>query len=357
MVDRRHLMAKASLLVTLTAAALATSSAAYGAPPTEGGGFIPPSETEPNNTFSTRSVVTGPSSCHSRTFYTAKLGGTDARVPDTMACFTGFAQEFCTAQNDDGGPYASYGGSAMFFLQSAGPFQLRVTGSGNPGFGNGVQHGELGEFEVYIRFYDVSGTFISETVLNGELVTGDETILFDNIPLAPSTFDFDIIINPLAAEQGDVDFYEFDGLRPGGAYEVRIVAGADDRILPPRALDTVMAEFTSTGVQTGNFNDDIGLVPNPSPPPAQYFDPRSVVTITADASGRLFFAISGYNDTDFDGADNNSFFPLEPHSNTGQYTFRLAHVCATGCADLDGDCDVDGADLAELLTRWGTTCP
>jgi hypothetical protein len=345
--DTRHRIPKTTLLVALTAAAFAASPAP-GAP-AKGGteGIGASSETEPNDTFATRTILVGSGACHSRTFHSGKLGRLDVRIPDTMACFTGFAQEFCTAQNDDGGTYASYGGSAMFGLTSAGPFQLRVTGKGNPGFGNGVAHGQLGKFEVYITFYDGPGFFTGATKLTGELVTGDETILFSGIALAPGTATFRIIVNPLAGEQGDVDFYEFDGLRAGASYEVRIIGGLEDRVAPSRPLDTVMGEYTSAGVLTANINDDI----------AGAADRRSVLTFTADAFGRIFFAISGYDDFDFDGISDFQSVSSIPHPHTGQYMFSLAHLCSTGCADVDRDCDVDAADLAALLALWGTSCP
>ncbi len=346
--DTRHRKTKTTLLVALTAAAI-VASPALGAPAKKGGteGARASNEMEPNDTFATRSIFLGPFNCHARTYYSGKLGGLDTRIPDTMACFTGFAQEFCTAQNDDGGQYASYGGSGMFGLTSAGPFQLRVTGKGNPGFGNGVAHGQLGKFEVYITYRDAVGLVIGATQLSGELVTGNETILFSGIAVLPGTATFDIVVNPLAGEQGDVDFYEFDGLRPGASYEVRIIGGMSDRLVPLQTLDTVMGEYTSAGGLTANINDDI----------AGAADRRSVVTITADGVGRIFFAISGYDDFDFDGIGDAMSAMFFPHPMTGQYMFSLAHVCSTGCADVDRDCDVDAADLAALLAMWGTTCP
>jgi hypothetical protein len=121
----------------------------------------------------------------------------------------------------------------------------------------------------------------------------------------------------------------------------------DDRSLLATPLDTVMGEYTSAGVLTANINDDI----------AGAADRRSVLTFTADGVGRIFFAISGYDDFDFDGISDFLAPAFIPHTQTGQYMFRLAHLCSTGCADVDRDCDVDAADLAALLALWGTSCP
>lgn len=310
-------------------------------------------ELEPNNNYSQRTSLTGSTGCRWETYLTAMLGATDTRVPDTMVCFTGFSQEFCTAQNDDGGPWASYGGSAVLDQSSAGPFQIRVTGVGNPGFGNGVMHGERGKFDVYVDFYNAAGNYLGTTALHGELVTGTETVLFNGVPVMSGAATFNIIVNPLAGEQGDVDFFQMSGLRPNALYTVRIIAGVDDRT--GFALDTVMAEYTASGSQTANFNDDIGLVPNPFPPPDTVIDRRSVLTMTSSATGVIRFAVSGWMDLDFDGLNDGSL--MRPHPRSGQYTMRIRHNCGAGCADVNGDCVVNGEDLAALLSNWGLSCP
>ncbi|RMH28998.1 MAG: hypothetical protein D6693_02720 [Planctomycetota bacterium] len=310
-------------------------------------------ELEPNDVFAQRTVLTGSAGCRWRAFYTAKLGGVDQRVPDTMVCFTGFAQEFCTAQNDDGGAYAAYGGSAVTGQSSAGPFQVRVTGSGNLGFGNGFNHGEVGPFEVYIDFFDAASNYVGTTTLSGTL-TGTNTVLFSNVAVLPGAATFDITVNPLVSEQGDVDFFEFVGLRPNAPYEVRIIAGIDDRT--GTSLDTVMGEYTSFGSLTANVNDDIGPVPNPFPPPATAIDRRSVITVTSDATGSMRFAVSGWFDFDFDGLLDGAS-PPRRHPRTGQYTFRVAHICGAGCADVNGDCVVNGLDITAVLNKWNTVCP
>jgi len=345
-VFRKSELLSVALIVNALAAGL-WATAASAAPPPGGSSFTPPTDVEPNNTFGQRSVITGSTAVEWQKSFTGRLGKTDARVPDTLMDFFAFGNDLPNGINDDGGDFIGYGGSGLFFQTSTGPIRIDVTGSGNDAFSSGFNHGERGAFDVYIRFY--AGTFISETVLHGEFVTGDEVFSFTNIALAPGTVDFDIIVNPLADEEGDVDFYEMNGLRPNADYRLTIIGGVNSRILPRRPLDTVMAQFTAAGVQTSNFNDDIGAVP-----PNNY-NPRSVLTITSDNSGRLFFAISGYDDSDFNGADNSGPFPLERHKETGQYTFHIKHQCI-GRPDINLDGVVDGSDLAILLVNWGATC-
>ena len=103
------------------------------------------------------------------------------------------------------------------------------------------------------------------------------------------------------------------------------------------------------------MNDDIGAVTNPLPPPATYIDRRSTLTIVSDAAGSVRFAVTGYYDLTFDGINNGS--PTFPHDQTGQYTVRVTHMCSAGSADINGDCVVDGADIAALLNLFGTKCP
>ena len=65
-------------------------------------------------------------------------------------------------------------------------------------------------------------------------------------------------------------------------------------------------------------------------------------------------AVTGYNDFDFDGRED----PDDDlrHDEQGSYVLTLVHRCDIGCADANGDCEVNFADITHVLTFWGFHC-
>ncbi len=347
-----------STTVRAIAALACLGPAALAAPPGPGVAAPEVYDLEVNDTFEQRSMLTGSDACKWSTTIDGRLGDYNALQPDTDLCVITF--EFCTS-NDDGGPYAPWGGSALTFLRpgigSPGnwfPIPIRVAGKGFYSRFTGA-HSERGPVEVYIRFYDTAGAFISQEVRRGVLQGTNDELLW-NVPVPGNTFDFDVAVNPLASENGDVDFYEITNLRPNVDYSVRVVSGVHDRepfFDAPRPLDTVLGQFSSSGTLLA-ANDDICNSVG-----CGAWNPRSSLVMQSDSNGRIRFALTGFDDFNFNGIrDSTTGFARDAaHAETGQYSIRIEHVCALGCVDNNGDCIVNFADLNAVLTRFGQSCP
>lgn len=348
-----------SAIACAIAALSCFAAPALAAPPEPGVPLPEGTDIEPNDVFSDRIVINGSDDCKWSAFIDGRLGDYNALQPDTDLCVITF--EFCDNTNDDGGPFSRWGGSALFFIQpSLGqpgnwfPITVRVAGKGFY-TQNLNTHSETGPVEVYIRFYDNAGSFISQQVRRGTL-NGTSDQLIWSVPVPGNTFDFDVIVNPLASERGDVDFYEVDGLRPNVEYDLRIVSGLHDRNLGPGGLplplDTILGEFSASGALV-DFNDDICNGGG-----CGAWNPRSALRVRADAQGRVRFAVTGYDDFNFNGIrDSGGFNANVAHDQTGQYTLRINHVCRLGCVDNNGDCIVNFVDLNNVLNSFGETCP
>jgi hypothetical protein len=351
-------MFRSNTVRALAALTLLAAPVSIAAPPAPG--VSPPevNDIEINDTFDQRIVIPGSDACKWGTNIDGRLGDYNALQPDTDLCVITF--EFCNS-NDDGGPFATWGGSALFFLRpgigSPGnwfPVPIRVAGKGFYSRFTST-HSERGPVEVYIRFYDSGGVFISQEVRRGVLLGTNDELLWD-IPVPGNTFDFDVIVNPLASENGDVDYYEVTDLRPNVDYRVRVVSGLHDRDTLfglPRPLDTILGQFSSSGTLQAT-NDDICNSVG-----CGAWNPRSQLVIRSDAAGRIRFALTGYDDFNFNGIQDSTsgFARNAAHDETGQYSIRIEHVCALGCVDNNGDCIVNFTDLNAVLSRFGDSCP
>lgn len=361
------------------------------APPPAGTPDSPPAtvaESESNNTFGTRDVMVGSDACRWQGDFFARLGPRDTGHPDTVLGFydilgrpapsgeevgpdvvldsspaaaaealawrkaesrTDSGERGTFLRNDDGGPYRRWGGSALSFLQE-GPFgsNIRVTGKGCDPLdfsGDPCVHGQSGQYEVIVNWFAAGNIFIGRTIYRTTLSNNDLDEFLLNPPA--TTFDFDVIVKTLADYTGDVDFFQIDGLRANEQYVVSTV-GLHARF--DRTLDTILGEYNGAGARVGS-NDDIGLS---GAVPDQWWNRNSRFTIRADGAGRVRVAVTGYNDFDFDGFEDPDD-DLE-HDEQGSYTLRVAHVCAIGCADANGDCEVNFADITHVLTFFGFTC-
>ena len=359
-------MAHPCSIVARTLASLSLiglTSLAIAAPPVDGVSLPEPDETESNDRLADRDFLPGGNdSCKFNRSYLGHLGDYDPNQPDTAVCVTTF-ELGCDASNDDGdgfdlppGVFSRWGGSSALFIQPALGFpgdwapipRIAVSGKGSyEGFSTlPADHGQVGLFELYVEFYDDFGTFISREVFEGELTGGDSEVVFTNIPIPPATRDFDVIVNPLAEENGDIDFYELNGLRPFGFYYIT-VRGINSRSANGAPLDTILTAWTTVG-SFSQQNDDICNAVG-----CGTYDPGSRLIANTGPQGRLLFSVSGFDDFNSDGlSDSNGW----RHRETGTYTITVTHTCGLGCADIDGNCQVDFGDLDILLDRWGQTC-
>lgn len=383
-------MCSGALIVSVSA------MAAVAAPPPGGVTDSPPmniGESETNNTFGQRDNFTGSAECRWQSSYFARLGPHDTGHPDTVLGFyniIGLAEdrpsggeafeqasrneyseqaeaealawrEAALAEqagergtfvsNDDGGLYRRWGGSQLTFLRE-GPFGsgIRVTGKGCDPLNFSVPfnctHNQTGCYEVIINWFNADGQFIGRTVFSATLSNND----VDEFPVNPpsGTFDFDVFTKPLCDYTGDVDFFQFNGLRPGELYNVS-TSGLHARFA--RTLDTILREYTSAGASTANFNDDIG---SSGSPPFAWWNRNSSLNVRANNLGQVFVAVTGYNDFDFDGFED----PADQlrHDENGAYMLGIQHICPIGCLDANGNCIVDFGDVGAILANFGRTC-
>ncbi len=347
-----------STTIRAAAALACLASASLAAPPPPGVSAPVIYDRETNDTFAQRSVIVGSDDCKWNITIDGRLGDYNALQPDTDLCVTTI--EFCTS-NDDAPPFGAWGGSALTFLRPGNgspgawfPITVRVAGKGFYSRFTST-HSERGPVEVLIRFYDSAGQFISQEVRRGVLQgTNDELIW--SVPVPGNTFDFDVAVDPRASEYGDVDFYEVTNLRPNVLYSVRVVSGLHDR-LPyfdaQRPLDTVLGQLSPTGLVLAT-NDDICNAVDCGP-----WNPRSALVMLSDATGTIRFALSGFDDLNFDGIRDTTVGLARDaaQGEAGQYGVRIEHLCALGCADNNGDCIVNFADLNAVLSQFGQSCP
>ncbi|MEC9372855.1 MAG: hypothetical protein VYC34_03390, partial [Planctomycetota bacterium] len=309
------------VLKTGAALLLTAAFAVNAAPPPGGNTFEGPIETESNDRFPSRDFVAGDNRCRWFRDYSARLGDYEPDIPDTvLSVFSpvpppdgeDYGEDLkpgaterggLFAFNDDGGFWAQYGGSGIFSLPVGGsvPDSIRVTGKGcNPDGAFPCDHGQFGLVEIIVQFTGVGlpGPLLREDRFYGVL-NNTNRIIF-NRPAAPAgAVTWSVQTNVLASSYGDVDFYEFNSLRPNAPYNVTIIGGTHDFIDPSRALDTTLGSFDAGGSLIAT-NDDIGGVP---------WNPRSTLNMMSDAGGRIRFAVSGYSDFNFEGT-NDTGTPL-----------------------------------------------
>lgn len=384
----------ALLISTLGLCLFSVSSSGFAAPPPGGTPDTRPSaisEREVNNTFAQRNVLLANNTCKARFDFAARLGPRDTGHPDTVLGFfdiiglaveqdppadtiepvvaldtspeaEAMARQVRAAalqsrdssgtrgiliRNDDGGPYARWGGSELAFLRE-GPFgsRFRITGKGcDPlAFGLPCTHNQFGGYEVFINWYAPMNVFIGQTVFFAALNSNDT----DEFVLTPpaGTFDFDILTKTISDYTGDVDFFEVQALRPNELYTVSTTG---DHARFDRTLDTILGEYNAGGARIIT-NDDIGFQGSP---PNQFWNRNSSFTIRADGAGRIRVAVTGWNDFSFNGIEDGG---QARHDESGPYILTVTHFCPLGCLDANNDCEVNFPDITEILRNFARRC-
>lgn len=270
------------------------------------------------------------------------------------------------ALDDDGSPVGDGTASAVFAVPLDGPSaRVRVSGFDDFDFdgmrdGSGAPHGQSGLVEVVVRFW-AGGVVVGEVTREVMLTASGVIALDEPAPGAAEAYDAIIDNTPssLARPAADRDFYVVMGLTPMEDYVVELTSGP---------FDGVLGVFDSAGALVGFDDDDgAGLLP--------------LVVGRADGLGRMWVAVSGFNDADFDGYGESVDLPLCPHPQVGVYELRVMLACAAdltgdllvntndffqflawfqaldGRADLTGDGLVNTNDFFEFLARYADGCP
>ncbi len=266
------------------------------------------SETEPNDTFAQREILAAGVDVVNAAF----LGGqllvpSDATVGASLDAtgsdwdyydFTGLTPgtSFVAVTDNSVGPGVLYPDLTLGVLDAsgAGAFNVVDTDDDSSPLGDGYASA-------------IAGTVGGDGAIH-LAVSGYDDFDFDGysdaIPADPheqtGNYALHLFIGASAIEEvtaNDVDFFTFTGLTPGLTYAATTHSPVDD-------VDTVLGYFSEGGALLDS-NDDFGS------------GFQSQLAVTAPASGKLTFAVSGFG-------DDPGFTGL--HAEKGAYTLTLAQV-------------------------------
>jgi hypothetical protein len=284
-------------------------------------GFQNSRAAEPNETFATRTVLAS-----------GVLTVSDALTPGfleepntLLGVRDHFGEVYFT--DDNGSPVGNGFASGLGGVSTnSGAIDFSITGYPDEFFEGG--HGESGQYEVFVRVFDLFNEPVDSfsevrTLAPGsvddfsfndfEWINGSYTVYINNAIGPPSG--------------GDVDFFTFTGLSPGVTFSAETFDPSVAQI------DTQLAWFDSAGTliaENDDNEDDEGSF-------------LSKLAGTVPAGGTLTFAVSGYGDDDYIGE----------HSEDAAYELKLTLGGAGFAADFNNDNMVTGADLATWRLNFG----
>jgi hypothetical protein len=229
--------------------------------------------TEPNDSFGDATVLAAGTAAIADTLE----GATGGPFPDTYLGF--FVDDTFSvpplAEDDDSSPLGDGLADALFGIDvnPDGSIPLAVTGCCDDFDGT---HSQEGDYELIVDVFDSTGAFLESYGALSTLLPG----IVDEFPAADPAWiggTFDVIIdNTVSAIPGTdpLDFWVFTGLTPGATYVAKIDA-AD--------FDTLLGVFDSGGALVATDDDGgDGLL--------------SLLEVTANGSGEIYLAVSGYPD-------------------------------------------------------------
>lgn len=392
-----------SILASLTAATLLAGAAIAGSPaapppPPSGKVLL---ETEPNNTFDSKSLidVTTPD-----THVTGKLEKSyipDCE-PDTYMLLFG-KDKVVVNHDDNSSPLGNGWASAIFDIDDSnglidngdGTRSLRIglTGraDGLDGLFNGLfqndPHNQFGEFTLTVTWTDENDVpCVSPMLLPDDLgEVPNPQVYVDRFEIGAEAFylNFVVPVDAVSAEIvvdnttgfrktcRDVDYLQLENLVPLCDYCFTQVGGVDDQCRP---TDTLVGWFDKRG-EIIQLSYDWDLRTG-----------YAELCFTADSNGRACLAVTGEGDEDFDGlhdAGPRAVVPCDQrewgHGVCGCWTFALRQVGVHGNGgepmgpddgshndtqaiinamihgDINMDSVTDTADLGILLGNWGWT--
>ena len=243
------------------------------------------------------------------------VAGGSGDFPDTMVASLN-SSGFITDFNNDGGPWEGALGSALTFvpINNDSSFWFIVTGFDDFEFlGN---HGQSGDYHVYVDIYDDFGFFEETHEFDGTLQPGEvDQFSLDEFN---TNYTYDVFIDNTVggSSQADVDFYTFTGLTAGAAFSAEVIQETFN------GFNSLLGRFNDVGALIAT-DEDGGV------------NTLSLLQGTVPASGKLTFAVTGSGDEDF----------LGEHGEVADYSLELTFAVP---GDFDNDGDVDGRDFL----RW-----
>lgn len=247
---------------------------------------------EPNNTFATAAVVSGPQLVVDRMDFVTAAPDTTLVVRD--------ANGAAIATDDDSSFFGNGRASALLDqnVNSDGSIRLAVSGAGDLDFDGLndialIPHAEAGYFEAYITLYLPSGNVQTEATRTGTLTPGQVlSYQLQNSAWVGSTYDLEL--SNFFGPPSDVDYWAFHNLTPGLEFSAEVIAGE---------FDAVLGSFDADG-NLLDADDDSGAGSLPR------------LTGIVPANGVVTLAVSGYADFGFNGT----------HSESGTYSLQLTVV-------------------------------
>lgn len=188
--------------------------------------------------------------------------------------------------------------------------------TGRPNFSFDGLHDENGRYEVFVDVYDENEELL-ETLTASRLLAVDAVDEFSFSNVAWVNGSYDVNIDNVIPDGGDVDFFRFTGLTAGASFTAETLAALTSDI------DTFLGWFDASGTLIASDDDGAG-------------GSLSKLVGVVPAGGALTFAVTGYGDDSF----------LGQHFENDSYQLKLTLGGGTFSADFDRSGGVRGADLA-----------
>jgi hypothetical protein len=239
----------------------------------------------------------------------------NAVYPDTMVASLNTAGFFID-ENNDGGPWEGSLGSGLTGIPINNDSSFWFIVTGYPDFNYSGDHIESGDYHVYVDIYDDFG-FYEETIEYDATLEPGVVHQF-SLDEFNTNYTYDVFIDNTVggASNSDVDFFTFTGLSVGASFTAEVTQETLD------GFDSILGWFDENGDLLVT-DDDSGV------------GELSLLTGTVPSSGNLTFAVTGYDDFDFEGL----------HGEVADYSLGLTLVPDELGGDFDGDGDIDGRDF------------
>lgn len=231
--------------------------------------------------------------------------------------------------DDDGSPFGDGHASGLGGVPTnSGGIDFSVTGYTDLDFIG--QHGEAGQYEVFVDVYDFFGDLVDSF---SEVRTLAPGVVHD---FTYSDFqwingDYDVYIDNTVGAVADVDFFTFTGLTAGAQFTARTFDPASS------GVDTLLGWFNASGALLESDDDGAG-------------GKMSLIDGTVPSEGKLTFAVSGLGDDGFMGS----------HNQNGSYELRLQIQLVGLVGDYNKNNVVDAADYVvwrDTLNQVGQNLP
>lgn len=247
--------------------------------------------------------------------------------PDTLLGTRGLFGDIGLV-DDDGSPVGNGFASGIENVPTNnGAISFAITGFTDESFSGA--HDQAGTYEVFVQPYDFFGDPIDDFTVTQTMQPGvvDEFTFSDANWIGGS---YDVYIDNTIEFEGfaDIDFFTFTGLTAGASFTAETLDPSSS------GVDTLLGWFSAEGsLLASDDNGGTGAL-------------NALLAGVVPANGQLTFAVSGSNDTSFEG----------DHLTRGAYDLKLTMGGgADYAADFNNDGKVNGADLAAWKTAFGAT--